>query len=191
MDISQLPNFQIATLALWKIGGATSPQYPEDVAVKCFELAPVRFGWRRYPEYPNLETAAVALRDAKKSKNGALVSGNNRIGWLIAAEGMEWIQQSRLTLTSVDTMGSTPALRREDLAELNALRSHKAFTLWQDQIGHIHTYQVADAVRLTAEAPDEIIRHRVDELYNKARLAGVSELQEYVKWLRANVAKEP
>ena len=190
MDISRLPNFRIALLALWDIGGATSPQHPEDVAVKCFELAPNRFCWRRYPQYPHLETAAMALRNAKRSKNGALVSGSNRIGWLLATSGVDWVQEAQHFLSSAERMRSRTALRREDVSELDALRSHQAFSAWQARSDVIHVYQVADAVRLTADAPREIIGRRIDELYNKARLAGISELQEYITWLRTNFTKE-
>ena len=190
MAIKQLSNFKIAVLALWNIGGATSPQHPEDVAAKCFEFLPSRFCWRRYPQYPNLETAASALRDAKKSKNGALVSGSNRRGWLLSAPGLEWVLEAQHCLLSADKISTTHVLRREDMSELNALRSHKAFSAWQAQSNAIQIYQVADAVRLTADAPQEIIRQRIDELYNKARLADIPELQEYLKWLRAIAAKE-
>lgn len=190
MEIGELPNYKIAVLALWFMEGATNPQHPEDVAAKCFELAPGRFSWAKYPQYPNPETAAVSLRDAKKSKNGSLVMGNNKSGWLLNGNGIRWAQEAQGALSSVHKGVRTPALRREDYSELNALQSHKMFASWKAQIENIQTYQVADAVRLTADAPHEVIVRRIDQLLNKAQIAELPELQEYLKWLRTNVTRE-
>ena len=69
-----LTNWQIALLALYTLGGATSRQHGEDVALKCYEMAPRRFSWEKY-KYPHLELVRSALRDAKKEKHGVMVSG--------------------------------------------------------------------------------------------------------------------
>ena len=190
MEIGELPNHKIAILALWELGGATSPQHYEDVAAKCFELAPGRFSWTKYQQYPNVETAAMALRDAKRSKNGILVSGNNRTGWLLTANGIRWVQEAQRTISLVLWGIRTPALRREDSAELNALQDHKMFASWKAQVENVQIYQVADAVRLTADAPHEVIERRIDQLLNKAQIAKLPELQEYLRWLRATVTRE-
>ena len=189
MQIGELPNYKIAVLALWDIGGATNPQHPEDVAAKCYELAPGRFSWTKYPKFPNAETAAVALRDAKKSKNGALTRGNNKSGWLLTANGIRWAQEAQRSLLLVQSGIHTPALRREDYSELNALQSHKLFASWKAQTDNVQIYQVADAVRLTADAPHKVIGWRIDQLLNKAQIAELPELQEYLRWLRTNITK--
>ena len=189
MEIGELPNYKIAVLALWDIGGATNPQHPEDVAAKCYELAPGRFSWTRYPQYPNAETAAMSLRHAKRSKNGALAGGNNKTGWLLTANGIRWAQEAQRSLLLVKNGIHIPALRREDTLELNALQSHKLFSCWKAQTDNVQIYQVADAVRLTADAPHEVIGRRIDQLLNKAQIAELPELQEYLRWLRTNITK--
>ena len=189
MEIGELPNYKIAVLALLDIGGATNPQHPEDVAAKCYELAPGRFCWTKYPQYPNAETAAMSLRHAKRSKNGALAGGNNKRGWLLTANGIRWAQEAQRSLLLVQSGIHTPALRREDSSELSALQSHKLFASWKAQTDNVQSYQVADAVRLTADAPHEIIGRRIDQLLNKAQIAELPELQEYLRWLRTNITK--
>ena len=133
----------------------------------------------------------MALRDAKKVKNGALASGNNRAGWLLTSSGFKWAQGAQRFLSSANSRTPILALRREDASELNGLRSHQAFREWQAQSNSVQYYQAADAVRLTADAPREVIAQRIDALSNKARLAGIAELQEYLLWLKTNVTKEP
>jgi hypothetical protein len=69
-------NVAIAVYALRILGGATQFVHTEDVALKCFELVPERFSWRRYPQYPDGAPARFALEDAKKPKYGHLTDGN-------------------------------------------------------------------------------------------------------------------
>ena len=190
MDINRLSNVKVAALALWSLGGATHPQHQEDVASKCFDLAPSRFSWSRYPKYPNLETAAIALRDAKKEKNGALVKGSNLDGFLLTPSGVEWAQTSQHLLPDAGAMSTNSALRQEDVAALNSLRFHKTFESWQRQDNDVETYQIADAVQLTADAPRRIILQRIDQLANSAHLAGLDDLRRYITWLRANLEKD-
>ena len=62
----------------------------EDIAVKVDEMAPERFGWRKYSDRIDLDSVRVALRDAKKPKNGGLLIGNNTDGWMLSPAGMRW-----------------------------------------------------------------------------------------------------
>lgn len=64
----------------------------EDVAVKVHEIAPGRFSWRKYPDQINLELVRVALSDAGKSKNGALVAGTGKSGWSLTNAGQRWVE---------------------------------------------------------------------------------------------------
>ncbi len=46
------------------------------IHAKVYELAPNRFGWRKYLKQINSELARVYLSDAKKTAKGALPSGS-------------------------------------------------------------------------------------------------------------------
>lgn len=186
MDISRLTTYKIAVLALWNIGGATSPQHVEDVAAQCFKLAPSRFSWKRYPHYPSISVAYQALRHAKREINGAFASGGNSKGWLLTASGLEWAQNAQPMPPNAGGMKGRSALRPEDLSDIESLQSHKTFKAWHSQIEDIQAYEIADAVHLTADAPRDIVVQRIDELSNKAQLAGMYDLKEYLAWLRAN-----
>jgi hypothetical protein len=96
-----LINPQIVTLAvvsLW--GGIPESRFQyvdrEDIAVRAEEAFPGRFAWRKYPDRVDLEAVCVALRDAKKDKNGALLVGDNATGWLLSARGVRWITAADL-----------------------------------------------------------------------------------------------
>lgn len=119
--------FQFAVVAVFDLGGATRSVDTEDIAVRCHQLAPDLFGWRKYPEQVNLELVRVSLSDAKKLKNGQLLSGTGRDGWRLTRKGLEWASQAskgpdgglalsvgsgRRTAGSIDTVRRTREIAR-------------------------------------------------------------------------------
>ena len=84
-------NYEIVVIAVALLGGESEVIDREDVAVKVSSLAPGRFSWRKYPDQIDLDSVGVALRDAKKSKNGALLVGDNTSGWMLSRNGVKWI----------------------------------------------------------------------------------------------------
>ncbi len=93
---------EIAALALFVLGGATSVIDTEDVAIQAHAIAPGRFAWRKYPEQINLELVRVALSDARKRENGTLVSGKGKSGWSLTPAGVRWCEQRSGDLLSRD-----------------------------------------------------------------------------------------
>jgi hypothetical protein len=84
---STLSNLDLVTLAVHCLGGAAERVDTEDVARVASRLAPGRLSWRKYPDQINLELVRVYLSDAKKAKNGALVIGSGRSGWMLTQTG--------------------------------------------------------------------------------------------------------
>jgi hypothetical protein len=101
----------VAALALYVLGGGETPVDTEDVAMRAHEIAPGRFSWRKYPDQINLELVRVALSDARKPENGALVTGTGKSGWSLTAAGQRWAQTN------------APRLLEQDLTKQRAERS--------------------------------------------------------------------
>ena len=95
MGKSQLTNIDIAVYALYRLGGLERRVHTEEVAKGCYDLAPERFSWELYPEYPAREPGRSSLFDARKPKNGALVTGDQVKGWMLTPEGVECLRASR------------------------------------------------------------------------------------------------
>ena len=76
---SEVSNVDIVVYVLGLLGGAEKTVYSEEVAAKCYEVAPTRFSWRlpayRAKGWPDKYVVKTALEDAKKDKYGALVDG--------------------------------------------------------------------------------------------------------------------
>ncbi len=102
-------NWEIAVYALMLCKGHIHRVSTEDVAVKCFELAPDSFSWVKYPRFPDKDTARVALTDARKIGRGKLVRGRagrgkghshrtrtvpGTDGWELTPAGAIWIRSN-------------------------------------------------------------------------------------------------
>jgi hypothetical protein len=86
---------EVVTLAVFLLGGDERPVDTEDVAVKAHEMAPSRFGWKKYPLQVNLELVRVYLSAAKKGDRGGLLEGSGKIGWSLTPRGKAWAQAAR------------------------------------------------------------------------------------------------
>lgn len=112
---------ELVTLALYYLGGGGTAVDTEEVAMQVHQMAPGRFSWRKYPKQINLELVRVALSDAHKSENGALVNGTGRQGWSLTVAGQRWAKQNAQRLIGKDlkrvrverTAGSVDVQRRE------------------------------------------------------------------------------
>ena len=183
-SVDRLTNWQIAALALYSLGGATARKHQEDVAVKCYELAPRRFSWERH-DYPDIDRAGVALRDGKKIKNGALVTGDKRIGWLLTPAGIDWVR-GQVPLAGSSTEGVS-GLSITDNRELENLRLHRLFDEWRADNPIVSIFQIADVLGLPADAPSHSIDRRIAVLEGAARAGKRHELEEFLAWLKANL----
>ncbi len=179
----RLPNHLVATLALYILGGASARQNAEEVAVKCFGLAPQRFCWRRYPQYPSEIRTRVALGDAKKARYGALVEGSSQRDWILTPAGVRWCQNHLASdLGTHEAAGATQLTisARRDLAELE---SHAQFRRFQSGEMQPSQPEVADAVGLLPDAPPDAVRRRIADLTAAAHAAGYEEVERYLEWL--------
>jgi len=90
----------VVVLAIYFLGGAGKAIDTEDVAVKCSQISPGTFSWRKYPDQINLELVRVTLSDAKKSKYGSLLAGSGRDGWRLTNKGIDWVAAKGGTLST-------------------------------------------------------------------------------------------
>ena len=174
-------------LALYALGGAVVRKYGEDVAVWCHRFAPQRFSWERYREYPNLVIARDALADAKKEKNGAFVTGDEREGWLLTKDGLAWCEENAEILGAGQARRGLSALPESEARALRGLSEHRLFKQWKRGERKIVLYEVADALRFSADAPRATVHRRIMELAGAARVASMEEMEVFLEWLETNV----
>ncbi len=101
------------------LGGAEKRVDTEDIAVRAFQLAPQRFGWRKYPQHINLELIRVYLSDAKKREHGQLLAGSGKTGWSLTRKGLDWLEVAQPRLLSLDLSGAPSRARRAGSIDTN------------------------------------------------------------------------
>jgi hypothetical protein len=134
MRIDDFSNPELVTIVVALLDGDMEYVDREDIAIKVNDVAPGRFNWRKYPERIDLDAVGVALRDAKKPKNGGLLVGNNAVGWMLSATGLKWMKN--LDLGAVQDAQSIKhrkaSITANQEAECTRLRGTKAYGLFID-----------------------------------------------------------
>ena len=101
---NDITKVDVVVYALASLGGVHSTVHTEDIAAKCYKLAPSRFSWSlekyRSCGWPDKYIVKTALEDAKKDKYGSLVEGAYALelakdGWWLTPEGAVWMKRSQ------------------------------------------------------------------------------------------------
>ena len=181
----RLTNLQIAVLAVYRLGGVRQRIDNESIAVQCYELAPRRFSWKTR-DHPNLATTSEALNDARRPRNGALISGNIKKGWKLTDAGVAWVHGQGDEL-SEPALRDTSALREEEAAALTRLITQQLYATADIDGPPPSRPLAAQAVRLLPDAPPSAVHRRIDELIAITDQAGRSDIERYLEWLRQSL----
>jgi len=190
----KLTQKDIVVYALYVLGGWQKRVHTEDVALKCYELAPPHFSWVKYPQYPDLAPVRFVLEAATKPKNGALVKGESERkktvtsvgGRMLTAAGIEWIKANKVRIERslgkrkpiVDRL---PAHRK--LKQLAESMAFKKFTNFGGQAEVSHS-EFAESLVCTVNTRAELLNDRLDQLYSIAEELGRGEIKDYVSFCR-------
>lgn len=193
----RIPNWETAVYALYSLGGATRSVHTEDIALKCFELAPGSFSWIKHPHLPDKEVARSSLVDARKEKNGRLVAGRagrhtgqyrNRgttpevDGWTLTHEGVKWVKGNEHRVQHSLGLGLDHSNRQEIR---KALRRVKESTLFRDYVANIEGFvprigELAELLRCRVDAEEHVWSKRFATLRNQAQLAEQADVLAFL-----------
>lgn len=192
----ELSNRDIVLYVLHHLGGWQKRVHTEDIALKCYELAPSRFSWIKHPEYPDLSSVYYALGDAKKPKYGALVKGESEKtrtsigGWMLTADGIKWIEANKERVEKYlgehKPIGDRlPADRR--LKELLRSAAFKKFKAYGEQAEISHA-EFAESLVCTVNTRSEVLNDRLEQLYSIAEKLKKEGAKNYVNLCRKKFA---
>lgn len=188
----------IALYVLYLLGGWQKRVHTEDVALKCYEIAPSKFSWVKYPQYPDLAPARFALESAKKSKNGKLVKGEsekkrtvqNVGGWMLTADGIKWIESNKERIER--DLGKHKPIGDRLLADrkLKELLGSQAFRKFlehgkQAEISHA---EFTESLVCTVNTRSSILNDRLEQLYSIAQELGKKKVKDYIKFCHKRFA---
>lgn len=173
MNSEELTNVEIVLYALYLLGGTKKKVFTEDIAKKSFELAQLRFCWRRYPEYPDIEPARKALMDARNQRHlitgraGEATSLKSSDGWIFSPEGILWLEKNKIHITNAIGKKEQSIINRTELSrKLNDLESSIAYKkfLKDNACSGIKLYEFTDFLNVNLDTPSSIIRDRIDTI---------------------------
>lgn len=183
-DKSKIDNPDIIPYALYNLGGIGSFIDVEDMFLKCFELAPARFSWRKH-SLPNYKILSKALRDFEGAHPDALLKTADGLGRQLTAEGVEWVR-SRLALYEalLETPGASPPKKRPGQRLLNEIEDHPlygefAMGLRPDLAKH----QVADLLMCAPDSPSALWRERLESYRASARAANREAIVTFLNYI--------
>jgi len=193
-----LANWKIATYALYLLGGTSQTVHTEDVAIKCYELARDIFSWVRHPQYPDKDIVRSALMDARKEKNGSLVtgragrgSGQRQVtgtgpradGWQLTADGVKWVMANEETLAQILGQREPRRQRQTALMKLARITDHPAFRefLRQPKDFTPSIGDVAEMMRCRVDAGPEVWQDRIRTFRNLAEALKNKDVLAFLK----------
>jgi hypothetical protein len=182
-ELADLPNYQIATIALALLDGARRKVHTEEVAERSLALASDRFSWRlpKYREkgWPDKFIVKCALEDAQKKKHGSLVEGQcmtevSKDGWRLTPAGAQWVKTHAHIFESRQGQTSERLPRQEAQRFLKQLKSQPLYRRFAAD-GWLRSpdpYQLTDMLNTAPDALPEVIRIKFQRLCSTAELVG-------------------
>lgn len=192
-----LSNIDIVVYALFLLGGWHERVHTEDIALKCFELAPSKFSWIKYPNYPDNHTAYLSLGDAKKHKYGSLVEGESERkkekatkgiprfgGWKLTINGVEWLETNKARIESALGKRATIGKRLDSDRKLRELIDSMGFRkfLRDGEHADISHAEFAESLVCTVNTPPETLNERLSQLFATAELLKRDDVKRYLNY---------
>ena len=196
-----LSNVEIAVYALYLLGGWRERIHTEDIVLKCYEIAPSKFSWVKYPERPSDHTVYVSLTDATKQKNGALVGGESdrkrdtrkkgiqRIGgWKLTPQGVEWVEKNKRRIESSLGTHATLGERLDTDRKLKELLRSHAYSkfLKNGDNADISHAEFAESLVCTVNTSSEILNDRLEQIFSIAEKTKNEIVKSYVIFCQKN-----
>lgn len=182
---SNVDNPDIIPFTIYQLGGIGIFVDVEDVFVRCYKLAPERFGWRKY-KYPNYKILSKALRDFEGKYPDHLIKTPDGLRRQLSAEGLEWLKGRLPTLErAFHAPGISPPIRRPVQRMLNDLANNP---LVQNFLAgerlEIRKHEIADMLLCSPDSPTSVFKERLEVYRVAAKSGGRRDLTKFLEYLR-------
>jgi len=161
-----LRNIDIVIYGLYLLGGTERKIDTEIVTLKCFELAPERFSWRKRPDLPGGIPTLYALQDARRKRNGSLVRGGVKGGWMLTPAGIDQVRSLLPVLENLASEEIRGTLKPREGVQtfLRQLETHMAYQefLRSGSCDKVKPYEFTDFLNCTVDSGPEILRDRLE-----------------------------
>lgn len=191
----KISNWEIVVYALHRLGGGLRFISTEDIAIKCFKIAPSSFSWIKYPKYPDKDAVRLALFHAREvglvrgraGKGKGLATRTNAVpaldGWSLTAEGAKWILEHGTRLEKSLKFYEPYSHRQELLQKLDRVRQHPLFQHFLEQPeGFVPSIgEMAELFRCRVDADQNTWDKRFNMVIGQANMVDDSNITKFVK----------
>lgn len=182
MEIPELSNAQIVTIAVYLLNGAVSPVDMEDIAMQSSVLAHNRFGWKKFPEQIDLRIIHYSLQAACKEDSG-LLKGDAKQGYMLTKSGLDWASSHLPEFNRVATSPRKLSLDDLIIKERIRLENTKAYTKYQiGELSQITIIDFREFSRVNDYFPDRLRKQRYSKIDNVVR--GDEKLEQVWNFLK-------
>lgn len=178
----------IVIYALYTLSGYEKRIHTEDIALKCFDIAPTRFSWAKHPQYPDIQPVRFALEKSKPFIVGSSERKQAKIvpGWRLTDEGVEWININKERIEKFLFGEQIPNPRLINNRKIKRLMESKGYKLFQANEGSA-TIPYADFVEsltCTVNTRNEVLLEKLEQLYSAASVLKQKEILNYLDHCR-------
>lgn len=176
------PNNQdVFIWALYLLGGADKDVDVEEIYLKCFELAPLRLGWRTHPEIPDYKKTSKALQTVEAKSHKGMIHRPHQHARRLTVKGIDWVIKNEKILREVYASNLVPPSKATNTYE--HLRVHlKSSRAWASfSIGQI-TFDLGDlasALRCSPTSPKSIWLGRLTEMRRTGQVLSDKSLIDF------------
>jgi len=186
----EINNPDYLPIAFYLVGAVGQFVDVEDAFVRCWELAPERFGWRKH-KYPDLKRLSKALRDLEERNPTLLLKTPDGNGRQLTSAGLSWVKEH---LPRFESLSEHPELvapmRRPVFRRLNELASHPVVAEYTPgSTATIEKHVAADLLLCSPDSPPDVWRERLESFRVAAEFGKRPDLVQFLDELAANHAK--
>ena len=142
---AQLANRKLITIVLYESGGVISKVHTEDIAIKAHEMFPDSFSWTKYPDRVDKDIVRVALVEAARQLNGAMVDGRSgrgrghtkgksqpreTDGWKLTETGIAFAKENIEAIVSAHRRSDPKSHRQEQQRVLGRVLPNTTTSSW-------------------------------------------------------------
>ena len=184
----------IVIYALYSLGGYQNRVHTEDIALKCYEIAPSRFSWVKYPRYPDIQPVRFALEKCKSLIVGSSERKQSSTipGWRLTEKGIQWIEVNIGRVERQLEVKQSPKERLVGSRRLKSLMKSPAFSKFttRGEKTEIPYVEFAESLICTVNTKPEILLERLEQLYSTADILKQNEVKEYLNYCRKRFSKQ-
>jgi len=179
----------ITLYALYLLGGWQKRVHTEDIALKCFKLAPSLFSWVKYPEYPDIQPVRFALEKSKDLVLGESERSQKKDsigGWMLKDNGVDWINANISRIEASLGKHKPTGNRLDSDRKIKALLKSEAYQkyLTKKEQAKIAFPEFTESLICTVNTQREVIVDRIESLLSIAEESNIEKVSEYLKFCK-------